>query len=446
MLRLTHILNKILKLLGLSLIYYILGYIPLPGINTRLINTVSHGTTLLSLDGSGLSKYSMFTMNISPYIVATIIMQILSSSIGVVYFNQLKKSHAGRIKFNDYTQYCALITTIIQGSYLAYEIYHTVINKQSIVLVGKWSFYLLAVSSYLASTMIMIWLSSLINKLNMGQGISIMIAVNIIASLPSAIYQIFILVSKGLISLPLLILIAMILAILSFFVLFVESTRSPIYVCYPQIEYNNSDLKVKREIPLKINNTGILPIMMTSAIIKVPSMIFHILEKLGFFVNYMRYWIDKISDTTSWVYYISTSVLIFMFIYTYSDVSFNGDEVAESLGKSNVIIDGVQPMGPTAKFLKKRLDILNLLTWLMFVFVSIIPEYLSYYINKHIGYSVIHLGGTSFLILIGVLINVIQSIKLQIYNYNEQKFKYILPRHILKNADIIKDKFPNADQ
>ena len=420
-------LRRRLVFLLLALIVYRIGtHIPVPGINpdqlTQLFNGQQGG--ILSLfnmfSGGALSRFSIFALGIMPYISASIIMQLMSYVVPSM--EALKKEgEAGRRKITQYTRYGTLGLAIFQsmGIALALESSAGLVNDPGIV------FRVTAMVSLTAGTMFLMWLGEQITERGLGNGISIIIFSGIAAGLPSSIGGLLELVRTGAMSIIIALLIVVLVALVTYFVVFVERGQRKILVNYARRQVGNKVYGGQSShLPLKLNMAGVIPPIFASSIILLPSTVVS-----WFSAGESMNWLKDISAALSPgqpIYVMLYAVAIIFFCFFYTALVFNSRETADNLKKSGGFIPGIRPGDQTARFIDKILLRLTFAGAIYITFVCLLPEFLI------LKYNVpFYFGGTSLLIIVVVTMDFMA----QVQNYlMSQQYESLLKKANFKMA------------
>lgn len=423
-----NILKKILIILGILSLYKLLTYAILPGVTLNVIKSISQqGLNMTNLLFSGgAAKYSIMAAGIQPYISATMVMQILTSDIGFKKFQKLKTEQGGNILIGEYTQYIMLIISALQGIYIAHNLFcYGRIGQSAIVMLPWMLFYLTTMISIMCGSMLVLWMGNYISSLGFGSGTSFIICANILSG-GSSISTIIDLFKQGTISKMMLLVIVSIFIVISFIVVTIENAKSYIMVCYPNVEYSSENTSVARYIPLKINNAGIIPLVMCACIFEISMLLFNILDKMGWYTHHIKHFLLKLTNPSSIIHYIFYAILLLFFTYKYTDMSFNPKEISQNLYLSGVVVDGVRPMKDTEQLLRNKLNALNALTFIIYLLICLFPSFLSYYINNQIGYQVVNFGNSSLIILISTIESILESIRKHVYNFYDVISEYMV--------------------
>ncbi|MFZ4743909.1 MAG: preprotein translocase subunit SecY, partial [Limnohabitans sp.] len=373
-------LRRRLVFLLLALVVYRVGaHIPVPGIDPAQLQQLFNGQQggILSLfnmfSGGALSRFTVFALGIMPYISASIIMQLLTYVLPA--FEQLKKEgEAGRRKITQYTRFGALGLSLFQslGIALALE------ASAGLVINPGFGFRMTAVVSLTAGTMFLMWLGEQITERGLGNGISILIFAGIAAGLPGSIGGLLELVRTGAMGPLVSIFIIIVVALVTYFVVFVERGQRKILVNYARRQVGNKVYGGQSShLPLKLNMAGVIPPIFASSIILLPATVinwFSSGETSNPVVLFMK---DVASALTPgqpvYVMFYAAAIIFFCFFYT--ALVFNSRETADNLKKSGAFIPGIRPGDQTARFIDKILIRLTLAGAVYITFVCLLPEF-----------------------------------------------------------------------
>ncbi len=405
----TELKNKIFYTIFLLFLYRVGTFIFIPGINGDVITEFFNSDTgsifnLLNMfSGGAFARMSIFALNIMPYITASIIIQLLSSAYKGL--EELKKEgEYGRRKLNQYTKYLTLILAIFQ----ALGIYYAFSNLEQSAFISNSSMFLwTTVFTLVAGTMILMWVGDKITKNGIGNGISLLIFVGIIAELPSSFIQMFDLSKRGAFSFLFLLLVLSIFIGLVLFIIFMEKGSRQIKIQYPNrgMMRSNGIKDDNSYIPIKLNMSGVIPPIFASSVLMFPFAISKMFDgEIGQMISAMI-------ARGNLLYVILFSLLIIFFCYFYSSVVFNTEDVANNLKKSNCFISGIRPGNATKDYLNYVINRITFIGALYLCIVCLLPEIL---VTK---YSLpISIGGTGLLIIINVVIDLIGQIQSYLYS------------------------------
>jgi preprotein translocase subunit SecY len=391
-------LRRRLVFLLLALVVYRIGaHIPVPGIDPNQLAQFFKGQAggILSLfnmfSGGALSRFTVFALGITPYISASIVLQLMTYVVPTL--EQLKKEgEAGRRKITQYTRYATLGLALFQSLSIALALE----GSAGLVLNPGFGFRLTAVSSLVAGTMFLMWLGEQITERGLGNGISILIFGGIAAGLPGAIGGLFELVRTGAMGYgSALVVIGLVVAV-TFGVVFVERGQRKILVNYAKRQVGNKVYGGQSShLPLKLNMSGVIPPIFASSIILLPTTVVS-----WFATGDGLRWLKDLADMIrpgQPIYVLLYSAAIVFFCFFYTALVFNSRETADNLKKSGAFIPGIRPGEQTARHIDKILSRLTLAGAIYITLVCLLPEFLT------LKYNVpFYFGGTSLLIIVVV--------------------------------------------
>ncbi len=401
--------TRILITLGFAAIYRFGSFVVLPGINPEHLTALREQTSegLMSLlnmfSGGAFSNASMFALGIMPYITASIIVQLLA--VAVPYFQKMQREgESGRRKINQYTRYLTICVLLFQGPF-----YLMNLRAQAAgAIVVDWTTFLITSTIILAAgSMFVLWLGERITDRGIGNGVSLIIMLGIIARLPQAFFQEFTsrfqaLSGGGLIMffIEIIILFAVVLAA----ILLVQGTRK-VPVQYAQRMVRGQQVGGARQyIPLKLFAANVMPIIFAQAIMFIPATLSGMFSDGGATGFTMM-----LSDYTSLPYNLLFAALIIAFTYFYTAITMNPVQMAEDIKRNNGFIPGVRPGKDTADYLD---DIMTRLTGPGSVFLALIACMPAFAGLLDVQQEFAQFfGGTSLLILIGVVLDTLQQIE-----------------------------------
>lgn len=408
--------SRIAYTLGLVLIYRFGSHVTIPGVDPQQLLNLKHQSSegLLGLlnmfSGGAFSNASIFALGIMPYISASIVIQLLGMAIP--YFQKLQKEgESGRKKMNQITRYLTVLITALQApGYIANLIsqlpaqaiypFDPNVNNPGLI------FWVSSIIILVAGTMFVMWLGEKITDKGLGNGISLIIMVGIMARLPFALFSEFIARMEekggGLVYFMVEIVVLMLVVLLC--ILLVQGTRKIPVQYAKRIVGNKQYGGVRQYIPLKINAAGVMPIIFAQAIMFLP------LTLAGFTNSEnLRGVAATFTDINGFWYNFVYALLIVVFTYFYTAITVNPNQMAEDMKKNNGFIPGVKPGKKTADFIDSVMSKITLPGSLFLAIVAIMPA-----IVRKIGVSsqfAQFYGGTSLLILVGVVLDTLQQIE-----------------------------------
>jgi preprotein translocase subunit SecY len=396
--------KRILFTLGLILIYRIGSFIILPGIDQGVLAAQASGggngiTDLLDLfAGGAFSKASIMALGIMPYISASIIMQLLGMAVPVVQKMQ-KEGESGRRKINNYTRILTIVICAFQGpAYLGMYVPAEAIIDNSVL------WWTSAMMILISGTMFAMWLGERITDKGVGNGVSILITVGILARFPEAISQEFILSDSAFYFN--IIKIVVFFAIIMATVLVVQGVRRlPINYAKRIAGGAATEQSARSYIPLKVNASGVMPIIFAQAIMSVPMMV--VGESTNSFLIGLK-------SPFSWQYNLVFGILIIVFTYFYTAITVNPKQIADDLKRNGGFVPGVKPGVETANRIDDIVSKITLPGSIFLALIAIIPAF-----AKLAGFQdnfALFMGGTSILIMVGVVLDTLQQIETYLMN------------------------------
>lgn len=401
--------QRILFTLLMLVVYRIGTYLPMPNIDPTQLQAFFSGETggsiggMLDLfSGGALGRMSIFALNIMPYISASIIMQLMSSS--VPRLAELKKEgEAGRKVINQYTRYGAVILAMFQAYGLAVglEKQAGVVNPEVSVFV----FRMVTVITLTTGTVFLMWLGEQITARGIGNGISLIIFTGIVARLPRAFAQV-IATGQDVHNGSLLVIGFFILAAaVILFIVFMERAQRRLLVQYPKRQVGNRMMAGQSShLPLKLNTAGVIPPIFASSLLGLPLMVLNFMgsgANASGFVGKLQYYLDPGKP----LFLLLFASLIIFFCFFYTAIVFNPEETSENLRRNGGFVPGIRPGKNTADYLDYVLTRITLIGAIYLVIVCLIPEVLRSSFNVPF-----YFGGTSLLIVVSVTMDTVTQI------------------------------------
>jgi preprotein translocase subunit SecY len=406
--------EELRKKIGNTLLYlmiYRLGsFIVLPGVNPEQLGALKEQTdggimSLLNMfSGGAFSNASIFALGIMPYISASIVVQLLG--IAIPYFQKLQKEgESGRKKMNQITRYLTVAITSLQApSYLAN------LNSQvgaSILTDNSTFFWISSTLILVAGTMFIMWLGERITDRGIGNGISLIIMVGIISNLPSAVIGEFgarlSQQAGGGLVMFLLELVFLLFVVVTCILIVQGVRRIPVQIA-KRIQGNKQVPGVRQYIPLRVNAAGVMPIIFAQAIMFIPISI------IGFSqLDSLQGVMATFADRTSFWYNFTFAVLIIVFTYFYTAITVNPKNMAEEMKRNGGFVPGIKPGRQTAEFIDSIMSRITLPGSVLLALIAILPSIalMMGVTNKFADFF----GGTSLLILVGVVLDTLQQIE-----------------------------------
>ena len=401
--------RRLLFVLGAIIVFRAGSFVPIPGIDAAVLAQLfeQQKDTIVAMfnmfSGGALERASVFALGIMPYISASIIMQ-LATVVHPRLAELKKEGESGRRKINQYTRWGTLILATFQSVGIATGLPNLM---PGLVIDPGFGFYFTAVVSLVTGTMFLMWLGEQITERGIGNGISILIFVGIVAGLPSAIGQTFEQARQGDLHLLLLLLIGVVVLAVTYFVVFVERGQRRIVVNYAKRQQGRKVFAAQStHLPLKVNMAGVIPPIFASSIILFPGTI---ATWFGSGEGMVADILQQVSMTLSpgqplYVLLYAAAIIFFCFFYT--ALVFNPRETADNLKKSGAFIPGIRPGEQTSRYIDKVMTRLTLAGALYITFVCLVPEFMMIAWNVQF-----YFGGTSLLIIVVVIMDFMAQVQ-----------------------------------
>ena len=402
--------GKILFTLAMLFIYRLGSAIPVPGVDSEILAASVSDNSIINmmnlLGGGTFERLSIFAMGVTPYITASIVIQLLSMDV-IPYLTELAKSgQTGRLKLDKITRYLGVILSFVQ----AFTMVMGFDRSYGVMTNGGIAAYLYAATVLTAGTMFLLWIGDRISQFGIGNGISIIIFAGIVSNLPFNYAQVYnVLVDtanqtamfNGIIEFVLYLIVNLVIIVL---VVIMQLAVRKI-----PIQYTSSSLAKGRNdityLPLRINSASVIPVIFAQAIITAPQIVLS-------FVNYEAY--QSLSNFLSLqkpLGLLLYAILTILFTFFYTDLQVNPEKIAENLGKSGAYIPGVRPGNETKEYLKKVLNRITVLGACGLTIIAVIPYLLPMITNLPASTSV---GGTGIIIVVGVAMETMTQLKGQL--------------------------------
>ena len=416
--------NKILITFGILVLFRVLTQISIPGANLDAIRAVMNRNQLFgvfsALTGGSAKNFSIILMGLSPYINASIIMQLLTVIVPSLE-NLSKEGEQGRRKINQYTRWLTVPIAFLQS----YGMIVLINSRASVSIVPNIADPAVVIPIMItitAGTVLLMWLGELITEYGIGNGISLIIFTGIIANIPAGVGQTLALTqqnSEALIPFVIMLLVTFIL--LAIVILVTEGQRQIPIIYAGRGTRGKSD---HATLPIRVNQAGMIPIIFAVSMATFPG----ILAQL--FQNSKSDTLKAIADfiltyfhVNSALYVATYFVLVIAFTYFYVSITFNPEQVAEDLQKRGGYIPGIRPGKETEKYLAKVSNRLNLWGGLFIAFIAIFPIILSsFFTSLQLGSITMLISGAGMIIIVGVVLELIRQINAQLVMHDYSKF------------------------
>lgn len=405
--------RKILYTLMMIVIFRIGCTIPVPGVNRDIIKGMVDGNGLLSLynmfTGGAFSNFTLFALGISPYITASIIIQLLT--IGFPSLEELQKSgEEGKKKINKYTKYTALGLAIIQAIGITLGIVRRALQINSVF------FIVTVIITLISASMLLMWMGDKITEKGLGNGSSVIIFIGIISRIPIDVKQAIGQFETGSIALWVLIIMAIVSLLTVAAVTYIQEATRKIPVQYAKRVVGRKTYGGQNShIPMKVNQSGVIPVIFASSLLAFPQTIAIFMGKNA--QAFVTKFLSPSGEPGFWIYLVIEVILIIFFSYFYTTISFNTEDITNNMKNSGGFIPGIRPGKPTMDYLNRILSRLTLAGALFLAVIAIIPSIISKFTGVHLS-----LAGTSLLIVVGVALELKRQLESNLVMRSYQGF------------------------
>ncbi|WP_366943994.1 preprotein translocase subunit SecY [Nevskia sp.] len=408
--KLGEVRSRLLFLLGALIVYRIGSFIPVPGIDPVKLAQLfdqQKGTILDMFNmfsGGALRRLSIFALGVTPYISASIIVQLMAAT--TPQLKELKKEgEAGRRKLTKYTRYGTLGLATFQAVGAAYAL------QSSVALAPGFGFIFTAAVSLVTGTMFMMWLGEQITERGIGNGMSMLIFAGIVSSMPAAVGATAQLISEGSLNPVIAILVLALVGVVTTFVVFVERAQRRIPIHHARRQQGRKLFAAQTQhLPLKLNMAGVIPPIFASSIILFPASMVRFFGGEGN-GGFMQSLANALSPGQA-LYTILYALMMIFFCFFYTALVFDSRETAENLKKSGAFVPGVRPGLQTAKYIDNVLTRLTVAGAIYITAVCLTPEFLVTYFNVPFTF-----GGTSLLITVVVVMDFMAQLQAHLMSH-----------------------------
>ena len=415
--KIAEIRSKMIFTLLMLVVFRIGSNIPVPNINREALAQMFTGDAGLFdlfdlFSGGSFSNFTIFALSITPYITASIVIQLLTV---FPFFERLvREGVEGKKKMAQYTRYLTVVLALVQSIGLAVGLFRSAV-------IDKGAFSIAVVVLVLtAGTAFLMWLGEQINEKGIGNGISLLIFAGIVSRIPSGIRSLFVNVTEGQMSIVTLILFALFALAGIVVVILIQEGQRRIPVQYAKRVVGRKMYGGQStHIPMKVNQSGVIPVIFAMSLLQFPLTITYFLNSDSGFSQFVQKWLSPAGNPGIWVYGILNIALIIFFTYFYNAMTFNPNEVAENMKANGGFIPGLRPGKATEEYLAKVMSRLSIVGALFLAAVATLPTILGALVPSLSG---IHFGGTSLLIAIGVALDTVRQLEQQMIMRNYQGF------------------------
>jgi preprotein translocase subunit SecY len=416
--------NRVLITLGLLAIYRVGVAVPIPGINAEALQQLfkQHSNGLLGFldvfSGGALSRFSILSMGIMPYINASIIMSLLQGAHVIPALDRMaKEGETGRKRLNQITRYFTLFLALIQSFGLTQLITRIPLaGDMPVVRDPNAMFYFVTILTLTTGTIFVMWLGEQITELGIGNGTSLIIFTGIVDQLPGAIKnlvaEVFQLQQRS--ALSALLLAAFVLVVMGL-VVWLETAQRKIPVQYAKRMVGRKMMGgASTFLPLKVDQSGVVAVIFAVSMLSVPVTIasFSSAPQAGW-AGFVNHWFNRSNHIYEAVYF----ALIIFFCFFYNSVQFNPQDVAENLKKWGGFVPGIRPGEPTAQYIQKVLERITLGGAVSVAVLAVLPDIMREYMKVPF-----YFGGTSLLILVGVALDTVGQLEAKLIMHHYEGF------------------------
>jgi preprotein translocase subunit SecY len=408
----TELRKRIWFTLGALIVYRIGTYVPIPGLDPRVLNELFNQQSggilgiLNMFAGGALGRMTIFALNIMPYISASIIIQLLTA-VSPTLEALKKEGESGRKKLNQYTRYFTVLLAVVQAYGLSVGLESLSGSMGPAVLEAGWYFRLTTIMTIVGGTMFLMWLGEQITSRGVGNGISLIIFAGIVASLPGGFVHMLELGRTGALSPAVILLLIVVIVAVIAFIVFMERAQRRLLVQYPKRQVGNRMMGGESShLPLKLNTSGVIPPIFASALLLLPATLVGFAGTQG--AGGAGGWVAWIAAQLSHgqpLFMALYAALIIFFCFFYTAIVFNPADTAENLKKYGGFIAGIRPGKATAEYLDYVLTRITVIGAAYLTAVCLLPELLM------AEYAIpFYFGGTSLLIVVTVTMDTVAQI------------------------------------
>lgn len=399
---------RLFFVLGALVLFRILAAIPIPGIDGARLEQLFSGSQLLGFlnifSGGGLSNLSIVMLGVGPYITASIIMQLLTMLSPRMKAMLHEDGELGRKKFGQYSRLLTIPLAVIQGaSFLL------LLERQGVIEHLGWFNFASNLVVIIAGSLLLMWIGELISEFGIGNGVSLIIFSGIVASIPTYAAQLVTAFDPS--QIPVYLGFILVSFVIIAGVVAVTEAERPIPITYAkQVRGNRMFGGVSTYLPLRMNQAGVIPIIFALSILLFPQMLFNVLSYAqNATVNKIGTFVTEILQN-QWIYGFGYFILVFLFTYFYTAVTFDPESISNNLQKNGAFIPGVRPGASTALHISKILLRITLVGALFLGVIAVLPLVM----QGVTGIQILALGGTSLLIVVSVVLDLVRKIDAQL--------------------------------
>lgn len=407
--------KKILYTLMMLAVFRLGANIPVPGMNKEVLESMFTGqggvlNFFNFISGGAFKNFTIFALSISPYITASIIMNLLT--IAIPSLEALaKEGEEGRKKIAQYTRYGTVVLAVIQAIGISIGLF-----RRALISTDVWSISVVVIT-LTAGTAFLMWLGEQITEKGIGNGISLIIFAGIVSRIPVGTFQTFRKLQVGDVSIVSLIIFVVLAIIIIAGVIAIQQGTRKIPVQYAKRVVGRKMYGGhSTHIPLKVNQAGVIPVIFAISLLQFPLTLTYFFQNGGF-SNFVNTYLSPTGNPGVWIYNILYAILIVFFTYFYTAVTFNPVEVANNMKKNGGFIPGIRPGRPTSEYLSRTLNRITLAGALFLAVIAVMPSIILNFTDLQFRF-----GGTALLIAIGVSLETMKQIEAQMVMRHYQGF------------------------
>ena len=401
--------GRLLFILGALFISRLLAAIPIPGIDAGKLNSFFAGNDVLNFlnvfSGGGMSKLSIVMLGVGPYVTSSIIMQLLTMMSSKIKEMYQEEGEIGRRKFTQISRLLTIPISFAQG--FGFLI---LLEKSGVIANLSAMNMIINILIITAGSILLMWIGELMSEFGIGNGTSLLIFAGIVSRIPTAISQMS--AAFDISQIPMYLFVAVISLVVIYGIVFISEAERPIPVTYAKrITGSKTSGGVSTYLPLRLNQAGVIPIIFAMSILLFPQMIFNYISKIATnnTLKMVSLWLNNFI-ANAWVHGILYFILVVLFTYFYTAVTFDPEQMSKNLQQSGAFIPGVRPGSSTSEYVARVLTRITLVGALFLGVIAVLPIA----VQSISGISSIAVGGTALLIVVSVVIDLIKKIQAQI--------------------------------
>ncbi len=408
--------KKLIFTILMMIIFRIGCCIPIPGIDRSVLSDYFGSASGLfglfdMFSGGSFSNFTIFALSITPYVTASIILQLLTVAIPHLE-NLAKEGNEGRKKIAQYTRYLTVVLALVQAIGLTVGLFRSAVIDDSIFSLAT------IILTLTAGTAFLMWLGEQINEHGIGNGISLIIMAGIVARMPSAIHQTFVKLNAGEVSIISVIIFVVFAVAVIVGIIEVQQGTRKIPVQYAKRVVGRKMYGGQNtHIPIKVNQAGVIPVIFSLSILQFPLTITYFTDSSSAFTQFVSKYLSTQGTPGVWIYSAINIVLIIFFTYFYTAIIFNPAEVADNMKANGGFIPGIRPGRPTVEYLSRVMSRITFAGALFLAVIATLPIIIGNFTALQISF-----GGTSLLIAVGVALDTMKQLESQLVMRNYQGF------------------------